>query len=246
MIRGTLRTITGRRGTFVGGGSVLVGLILVAAVVLIVLHALRPGRNPSTGGQHMLDSTAGIVGLVGVVVAILVGSLAGSYDVAQGTMRFIVSTGAARPSIYAARTVATLVAIVMVIAPALVLGVALALALPHRSEDGVGGGAVADVVWASVLNAVVYGLIGMGIGTLLRSNGPAIAISLLFAVGLAPVLLLVSTVNETVGDMMLPNLLDRLTGGEQGAPLVVAVLALGSWVGSFWLLGLTRVVRDEY
>jgi serine/threonine-protein kinase len=45
----------------------------------------------------MLDGVSGAAWLLGTIVAILIGSLAGSYDVAQGTMRYLVITDIRMP-----------------------------------------------------------------------------------------------------------------------------------------------------
>lgn len=246
MIGATLRTITGRKGSFLGGTAVVLASVVVVIVVLVVVHALRPGRNPSVGGQSLLDGVAGTITLFGVVVAILIGSLAGSYDVAQGTMRYLVMTGARRGEIYGARTAAVVIAVLLAIAPALLLGCVAALVLPHSVAAGVTGSEIADVVWTSALTATVFALISMGIGALLRSNGPAIAISLVFFLGFAPLLLLVDRVSPTLGHLMLLGALDRLTGGTTDVSIPVAALALCAWVGAFWTAGRLRVNRDEY
>ena len=101
-------------------------------------------------------------------------------------------------------------------------------------------------MWTSVLFPLVFALIAMGIGTLLRSNGPAIAVSLLFVFAGAPLLALIEAANETIGDLMLLQALDRLTGGETSLPIAVAGLAAVAWVTLFWALGGARLARDEY
>lgn len=246
MIRASLRTITGRKGSFRGGAAVTLAGVVIVLIVLIVVHVLRPGRNPSIGGQNMLDATASVGFLLGVVVAILIGSLAGSYDVAQGTMRYLVMTGARRGQIYAARTVALVVAVLLALAPALAFGCIAAVLLPHTAVDRVEAGEVADVVWTTVLFAAVFALISMGIGSLMRSNGPAIAISLVFLFGFTPLLLLIDNLSPTLGDLMLLDALDRLTGAKAGAAIPVAAAASAVWVGIFWGAGRLRVQRDEY
>lgn len=246
MITATLRTITGRKGSFLGGAAVVLVSGIVIVVALVVLHALRPGRNPSIGGQPLLDGAAGAVGLIGIVVAILIGSLAGSYDVAQGTMRYLVMTGARRGQIYGARTVALVLGVILALAPALILGCVAAVVLPHQAADGVGFSKIADVVWSNLLTATVFALISMGIGSLLRSNGPAIAISLIFFLGFTPLLLLVDRLSSTLGHLMLINVLDRLTGVTTNVSIPVAVIALVAWVGAFWAVGRLRVQHDEY
>ena len=113
---------------------------------------------------------------LGTVVAILIGALAGSYDVAQGTMRYLVLTGVGRLRIYLARTVAVVGAVLLALVPALGLGLIAVFVLPSTDADKVTAGEVLDVAWTSVLFPLVFALIAMGIGTLLRSNGPAIAV----------------------------------------------------------------------
>ena len=246
MIRATLRTITARRGSFRGGALVVLVAVLLVIGVLVVVHELRPGRNPSVGGQPMLDGVGGAVWALGTVVAILIGALAGSYDVAQGTMRYLVLTGVGRLRIYLARTVAVVGAVLLALVPALALGLIAVFVLPSTDADKVTAGEVLDVVWTSVLFPLVFALIAMGIGTLLRSNGPAIAVSLLFVFAGAPLLALIEAANETIGDLMLLQALDRLTGGETSLPIAVAGLAAVAWVTLFWALGGARLARDEY
>lgn len=246
MIRATLRTITGRRGSFRGGAGVVLAAVVVVIVVLVVVHELRPGRNPSVGGQPMLDGVGGAVWLIGTVVAILVGALAGSYDVAQGTMRYLVMTGARRMELYAARTVALVSAVLLLLAPALLVGTIAVFAAPSTGADGVTASELADVLWTSTLWPLVFSLIAMGIGSLLRSNGPAIAISLIFAFVAAPILSLVDAVSSTLGDLMLLQALDRITGADEGASIPVAAVAVAAWVIGFWAVGALRVQRDEY
>jgi ABC-type transport system involved in multi-copper enzyme maturation permease subunit len=246
VITATLRTITGRKGSFRGGAAVVLAGVVLVMVVLIVVHELRPGRNPSMGGQPMLDGAGGAVWLLGIVVSILIGSLAGSYDVAQGTMRYLVITGARRSQIYAARTVALVFAVLILLALPIALGALGAVLLPHTSADAVTAGELADFVWTNVVWAVVFAVISMGIGSVTRSNGPAIAISLVFSIGFTPLLLLLYSVSDTLGNLTLIASLDRVTGSDKGSPIPVSALAVAVWVAVFWVAGGWRVGHDEY
>ncbi len=246
MISATLRTITGRKGSFRGGAIFVLVMAMLVIVAQIVIHELRPGRNPSMGGQEMLNGVGGAVFLFGVIVAILIGSLAGSYDVAQGTMRYLVITGARRGQIYAARIVAVALAVLLMLAVPLALGAILAVALPHTAADGVTVAELVDYFWTAALFAVVFGLISMGIGSLLRSNGPAIAISLVFSIGFTPLLLLLYSFSDTLGDMTLASSLDRISGGDDGLPIAAAGVSVVIWVAAFVVAGALRVQHDEY
>jgi hypothetical protein len=246
MTRALLRTIVGRKGSFLGTGGVTLAAVVVVAVVLVVVHTLRPGRNPSIGGQPMLDGVSGAVWLLGGVGAIVIGALAGSYDVAQGTMRYLVLTGVRRIAMYAARTLALVSAVLLALAPALVVGLLLVYALPSEREAHVKPSELGDVLWTCLLWPTVFAVIAMGIGSLLRSNGAAVAISLFFAFAAAPLLGLVHAASETLGDLMLLPALDRVTGSDNGAPLAVAGAAVFVWVAAFWSAGAIRIARDEY
>jgi ABC-type transport system involved in multi-copper enzyme maturation permease subunit len=247
MIAATLRTITGRKGSFLGGTAVVLAAAIIVIVVVIVVHELRPGRNPSIGGQPMLDGVGGAVWLIGIIVAILIGALAGSYDVAQGTMRYLVITGARRSQIYGARTVALVLAVLLMLAVPIALGCLLAIVLPHTDADAIQAGELADYVWTNVIFVVVFALISMGIGAVMRSNGPAIAISLVFSIGFTPLLLLLYGVSKTLGDLTLISSLDRVTGGDdQNLSIPVSALAVVAWVALFWGAGGWRVQHDEY
>jgi len=244
--RSLLRTIVGRKGSFLGTAGVTLAAVVVVAVVLVIVHGLRPGRNPSIGGQPMLDGVSGAVWLLGGVGAIVIGALAGSYDVAQGTMRYLVLTGVRRIGLYVARTMALVAAVLLALLPALVLGLALVFLLPHEAEANVNASEVGDVVWTCLLWPTVFAVIAMGIGSLLRSNGAAVAISLFFAFAAAPLLGLVHAASPTLGDLMLLPALDRLTGANDGAPLAAAAVAVVVWVAAFWSAGAIRIARDEY
>ena len=246
MTRALLRTIVGRKGSFLGTTGVTFAAVLIVAVALVIVHTLRPGRNPSIGGQPMLDGVSGAVWLLGGVGAIVIGALAGSYDVAQGTMRYLVLTGVRRVAMYAARTVALVVAVLLALAPALAVGIAFVYILPSEAEANVKPSELGDVVWTCLLWPTVFAVIAMGIGSLLRSNGAAVAISLFFAFAAAPLLGLVSAASDTLGDLMLLPALDRVTGADEGAPLAAAALAVVAWVGVFWSAGAVRITRDEY
>jgi hypothetical protein len=244
--RALFRTIVGRRGSFLGTVGVTFAAVIVVAVVLIVVHVLRPGRNPSIGGQPMLDGLSGAVWLLGGVGAIVIGALAGSYDVSQGTMRYLVLTGVRRIGMYTARSVALLAAVLLALAPALVLGIVLVFVLPSEPEANVKPSELGDVVWTCLLWPAVFAMIAMGIGSLLRSNGAAVAIALFFAFAAAPLLGLVSAASKTLGDLMLLPALDRVTGGDDGAPIPAAAVAVVAWVALFWVAGAVRIRRDEY
>ena len=68
----------------------------------------------------------------------------------------------------------------------------------------------------------------------------------MFSIGFTPLLLLLYSVSDTLGDMTLIASLDRVTGSDSGLPIPVAAFAVVAWVAVFWAAGGWRVSRDEY
>ena len=117
MILATARTIVGRKGTFFSTvGLALLGVIAVA-VIRVIVNARNPDIHPSIGGAIFADEAGGIIFFVGVLGGVLMGALAGSYDVAQGTMRYLVMTGVSRLRIYAARGIALVASVFVALVP---------------------------------------------------------------------------------------------------------------------------------
>ena len=121
MIAATVRTIAGRRGTFLGGAALALLVVIGVAVVRTIVNARDPETHPSIGGFWYLEAAVGLLFFVGLLVAILMGALAGSYDVAQGTMRYLLMTGRSRGAIYATRAVALVLSVFLALAPAVAL-----------------------------------------------------------------------------------------------------------------------------
>ena len=80
----------------------------------------------------MLDAM-GPISLVATIMSVLVGALAGSYDTAQGTMRYLVMTGVPRRRLYATRAAGVAIATILSCLPAIVLGIAAAFLCDHGS-----------------------------------------------------------------------------------------------------------------
>jgi ABC-2 family transporter protein len=178
VILATARTIVGRKGTFFSTvGLAILGVIAVA-VIRTIVNARDPEIHPSIGGAIFVDQAGGLIFFVGVLGAVLMGALAGSYDVAQGTMRYLVMTGVSRLRIYAARGIALVASVFVALVPGILLMLVLAVALPQVDGQGVDGHDLLVALWSIALFAGVYALVSMGIGSLLRSNGAAITIAL--------------------------------------------------------------------
>jgi ABC-type transport system involved in multi-copper enzyme maturation permease subunit len=175
------------------------------------------------------------------------GALVGSYDAAQGTMRYLLMTGVSRIRIYASRGVALVLCVYLALLPAVVLMLVLAVVLPQPEGAGIDVHDLLAALWSIALFSSVYALVSMGIGSLLRSNGAAIAISLLINFALTPVIFLIASWSERVASFALPVALGTLTGDDTAEISIgMAAVAVVAWLALFLGAGWARIARDEY
>lgn len=246
MIRATAWTIAGRKGTFFGGMALALLLVVVAAVARTIVNARDPETHPSIGGAVYLEAAGGLVFFASVLVGVLMGALAGAYDGSQGTMRYLVMTGVSRAAIYASRAAALVLSVYLALVPAVALMLVLAVALPQTPEEALAAREVLAGLWTTALFSGVYALVSMGIGSLLRSNGAAIAIALIINFALTPLILLIGAWSETAASLALPVVLATLVGDDTEIGIPLAGVALAAWLALFLGAGWARLVRDEY
>jgi ABC-2 family transporter protein len=241
MLAAEVRRIVGRRGSY--WSALLIGFGAVIAMIIIRIY-----QNGDAGGTELLAAMAPI-SLVATVMAVLVGALAGSYDTAQGTMRYLVMTGVPRRRLYGTRVAGTVIATVLCCLPAIVAGVVAAYACRHSQFNDPSLRSVAGAVWAYLANPLVYGLVSLGVGSLLHSNGAAIGVSLGFSLGGVVLTgVVASQISRTAASYLLPAAtgiaaqLDR----HDHISLIAAFAAVVAWLVAFLGAGLWRVLRDEY
>lgn len=235
-----LRRIIGRRGSFYGVMGVAFAIALLVAFI-------------ADSGDQTEDVWTQVIGTPLVFGATVVGALAGSYDIAQGTMRYLVLTGVPRWKLVALRVPALIAAIALISVPAVLVGAAAMLGGP---EDGT---AIVRALAAGVTYAAIWGIVAMAIGTLLRSNGAGIAVALvLFLLSSGITQFIRYQVSETVGDYLLPNVVSVValfghspSGGGDGPdfstmPYAAAVVAMLLWLAVIIGLAVARAERDEY
>src|SRR6476661_10064606 len=144
MLGSEIRRIVGRRGSF--WSAVFVGFATVVIVIIV-----RLTQSGDAGGTELLDA-ADPMSIPATLMAVLVGALAGSYDTAQGTMRYLVMTGVPRRRLYATRVLGTALATIICCAPAIVVGIVAAYVLRHSSFNDPTATSVLGAVWAYLVN----------------------------------------------------------------------------------------------
>jgi ABC-type transport system involved in multi-copper enzyme maturation permease subunit len=246
VILATARTIVGRRGTFWSTVGLALLAVIAVAIVRTIVNARQPDLHPSIGGAIFVDNAGGFVFFVGILGSVLMGALAGSYDVAQGTMRYLVMTGVSRIRLYATRAVALVLCVYVALLPGIALMLVLALVLPKEKGDGIDVHDLLVTLWGIALFTGVYALISMGIGSLLRSNGAAITITLIINFALTPALFVIAVWSEKVANLVLPAALGTLTGDDTEIGYGLATIAVLGWLALFLGGGFARIQRDEY
>jgi ABC-type transport system involved in multi-copper enzyme maturation permease subunit len=241
MLAAEVRRIVGRKGSF--WSAVLIGF---GAVALMLIIRLTGDEDP--GGTLLLDAMAPI-SLIATLMTVLMGALAGSYDTAQGTMRYLVMTGVPRRRLYATRVLGMAISTVISCLPAIVLGIVAAYVCRHSAFNDPTLSAVLGAAWGYLANPLIFGVVSVGVGSLLRSNGAAIGVSLGFALGGGILAGLASEyLSATAAAYLLPISADVVAQLDRNGdiPLAAAFAAVAAWLFVLVGAGLWRTLHDEY
>ncbi len=164
-----IRRQVGRRGSFFGAVAWL-ALFGIGVLIWAIL-------SDSASGKEALDSGQGLLGFAVVLAAIVLGALAGAYDVDQSIMRYLVMTGRPRWQLVFVRVPGLMAAVVLCTLPALLLIVLATLIAGPETTSGEQWFELFYVTW---MTGFCYGIFSLAIGMLLKSNGVAIATAVLF------------------------------------------------------------------
>jgi hypothetical protein len=115
--------IVRRRGTMIWCAVLTIGSVLVANIVLVALHAANATKHGPAGGFENFRHVSLLLGGLGGVAAILVGTAAGSQDATSGVLRELVVTGRPRRTLFRVRYPGALAAFL----PLLAIGFGLTL-----------------------------------------------------------------------------------------------------------------------
>jgi hypothetical protein len=103
LVQAEILKLVRRRGTMIWCALLTVGSVLIADIVLLSLHAANASRHGPAGGAENLKNLVFLLGGLGNVAAILIGSAAGSQDVSAGVFRDLVVTGRPRSTLFNVR-----------------------------------------------------------------------------------------------------------------------------------------------
>jgi hypothetical protein len=161
MVRAEMLKLARRRGTMIWSALLTIGSVVVANVIVIALHAADATRHGPAGGAENLKNVTFLLGGLGTVAAIIVGSAAGTQDVAAGVFRDLVVTGRPRRTLFDVRLPGTLLVFLPLVAIAFGIEVVVAYGFAGSSPTP-SAGVVGD--WAAYLFAVSAVNVALAIG----------------------------------------------------------------------------------
>jgi ABC-type transport system involved in multi-copper enzyme maturation permease subunit len=188
LVRADLLKLRRRRGLMALVALIAVGSVALIFTVNAVRHGSAPLKNGPAGGIKNFEDSTDFVGLIGVVVAAMIGATAGAGDAEAGALRDVVATGRSRASLFASRAVAgvalTLLALAAALAVASVASVVLAGSAPAPSLSYIVHRDAAVLAFGAL-----SALMAVGIATFTRSRGPVIAVVIGFGVMVSQILI---------------------------------------------------------
>jgi hypothetical protein len=166
--------------------------LLAATVAVVVLGVVASILTAGEGGTPPLDTGEGVRNVFGnagaaSVLALVMGILVVTGELRHGTITQTFLLTPRRPLVVAAKLAAMVV--VGLVFGTVASAVSLAVAVPWLAAKDVSlgamGGDVATVLLAALLSCALYGLIGVGVGALVRNQVAAVVFALVWEFVLA-------------------------------------------------------------
>lgn len=246
LIRADVLKIQRRRGVW------LSTLLIPAGFVLIVgmLGAFISDLNVRGGGQFADDAQFS-VGLMTSVIAALLGARLGADEHVTQTFRYQVLSGRPRAQLYFSKVGALMVLMSIAIFVATLVTIVASYLPESDPNDTVSIHDLLVLFWNLWLPAVVYGVIALGVGSMMRATGGAIATALVLQFIGLNLLALLTELWKGFKYVVVSAALDRLgpdTIGDHDKlrqAVLGAVICLAVWLAIFLTLGLLRTLRSE-
>jgi hypothetical protein len=159
-----------RRGLLAASLLLTSGIVLLVLGVRIGLHASDPqGQDPAGGEGGFEACMFGIVGL-GSFAAAAIGATAGAGDHTAGVFRDLVATGVSRLKLFAVRPPGALIAVAVLILPAIAFAGLAGFLLAGGAATPTGTGFAQDVAWMALVLGTTT-VLAVGLAALAGSRG---------------------------------------------------------------------------
>jgi hypothetical protein len=236
-----------RRGTMAWCAILTIGSMLVAWIILVSLHAANPAHHGAAGGRENLENLIFLLGGLGNVAAILIGSAAGTQDVSAGVFRELVVTGRPRSTLFTVRLPGALAVLYPLLATGFGIAVLGAFALAGDKPQPTG-----SEVWhyAAYIVAITSVDVALAIG-LAAFASSRVVVGVLIAWNAIVAHLLISITSlggarkyidvAAAQHFLPPGVVDRVIPMSGAA----AILILLAWAGVFQRAGRFWVLRRD-
>jgi hypothetical protein len=243
------------------------GLVLSAfaltVVPMIIAHTVLVTLNGPAGGMENFQQTMGVLTLISVVAAVLVGTMLGTGDVSAGVFPALVVTGRSRFVLFAARVPAGLGLLLPVVGTAFAITATASTVLAGSQEPRMVHGVfnpgnvapsvsllVQAAAWLALVTALSMAL-ALGVSALLGSRGTSIGILLGWWLVAVPALLQIGAL-ASLRELLPAAAVDRIAPaalfvGDPTVPmsLASALVVLLAWTVVPLILGAWRTsTRD--
>jgi hypothetical protein len=240
LVRADLLKLRRRRGLMALAATICVGSVALIFTVNAIRHGSSPTVGPA-GGIKNFENATDFIGLMGVVIAAMIGATAGAGDSEAGVLRDVVATGRSRVALFGSRAAsavgATLPMLIAALAVAAIGSIVFAgsLAAPSVSEILHRSAAVLAFGGGTAVLAV-------GFATFARSRGPVIAVVIAFDLVVSQVLTQVSFLGNLREALPLEAFMrmigDRTPGVSMALATAVAVTlawaVAAAGAGAWW------------
>jgi hypothetical protein len=240
-----------RRNRAVMGFCLLlsVGLVVVLFGYNAIQHASSPNQNAPAGGLDGFGRSVRLLGVFfGSLVASLVGTEAGTADIASGVFRDLVATGRSRLSLFFVRAPAAFAVTFAFTGTAFVVATILSFALAG-GQPTPGVGLIAQSVgWIALCNAIVAAF-AVGVGSLTGSRGATLTAVIGWQTVATQLLLHVSSLGSARDWLLTASLgsLMPVPGDIAGITMAsgVAVAVVAAWAVVPAAVGAWRTVSRD-
>ncbi|HEX6390426.1 MAG TPA: ABC transporter permease subunit [Solirubrobacteraceae bacterium] len=246
LVRADVVKIQRRRGVWYSTIGIPAGFVLLVGMLGAFFSDLGVA-----GGGAFTDDAQFSVGLMTSVIAALLGARLGADEHVGQTFRYQVLSGRPRAQLYLSKIGALIVLMSIAIVIATLVTIVASYLPESDPDDTVAFRDLLVLFWNLWLPAVVYGVIALGVGSMMRATGGAIATALVLQFIGLNLLALLTELWTGFKYVVVGAALDRLgpdsIDNDDKLRLAIggAVICLVAWVAIFVVLGLVRTLRSE-
>ena len=251
LVRAEVLKLRKRRGLVATVTAMTIGAPVVLYGVLVALHAANPAHHGPAGGVTNLAHGVFILGALGTVASILVGSSAGADDLNAGVFRELVVTGRSRWSLFWARVPGGLIFLLPFVAVAYALTAVATVAFAGSLAEPSTTLLIESGIF--LLGEVAFGFaLALGLASLLGSRAQTIGILLAFRLALTPLILSITFLGASresifgaAFDRLSPRAILDSGRPQVGMSLAAAIVVLVLWTAIPLAVGAWRTATRD-